>query len=168
MASLTITTSDGAESTHELAGGRTSVGRSDDNDITVDDSSLSSNHAEVVADGDGHKLVDLGSTNGTHLNGEKIDEAPLSDGDNLMFGSLVATYHSASPGDEGVMPAPEPTGSIAAEGPATTSLIPNSFSNASPFTKKVKQKDSTGQALLFIGGLGILACIAAVACSFMM
>ena len=149
MASLTITTSDGSESTFQLSGSRVTVGRSDGNDIVIDDHSISSNHAEIEIDAEGnHQLTDLGSTNGTQVNGERVETATLSDGDNVMLGHLVGTF-SISDGAPAAEPTPEPDEPAA--GPATTSLAPGSFANASPFTKKVKAKDAPGQALLLLG-----------------
>jgi pSer/pThr/pTyr-binding forkhead associated (FHA) protein len=168
MATLTITDSDGAESTHELEGGRTSIGRSGDSNLTIDDASLSGSHAEIVAKDGGFELTDLGSTNGTYIDGTRIESITLKDRDHLLFGGIVATFHSTSPDPDESKEAPNLSDSLAAAGPATTSLRPNSFSNASPFTKKVKEKDSTGQALLFIGALGIVAALATIVCAFMM
>ena len=168
MATLTITTADGSEATFDLFEGRTSIGRTDDNDCVIDDASISGRHAEIsLAEGGGHELRDLGSTNGCQVNGERIESAPLSDGDNVILGTIVGIYRESSePAAEEAPPAPPAESAM--EGPATTSLVPGSFANASPFTKKVKDKDSTGQALLMLGALGIIACIAAIACAFMM
>ncbi len=170
MATLTITTADGSETTYELGGERTSIGRSAGNDFVVDDTSISGSHAEIVTDESGtYAITDLGSTNGTQVNGQRIDKADLADGDNVILGHLVGTFSlsaSAAAPAEGAPVTPEPDEPAA--GPATTSLAPGSFSNASPFTKKVKTKDAPGQALMILGVLGILACIAAIACAFMM
>ena len=48
------------------------------------------------------------------------------------------------------------------------SSAPQNFSNASPFTKKVKAKDPKGQATMAIGIIGIIACVAAIALSLIM
>ncbi len=166
MPTLTITASDGTESIHELDDGKTTIGRGTGNTLTIDDASLSGSHAEIIATGDGYKLTDLNSTNGTFLNGDRIETIELSHRANLMFGSVLATYSESAPSGSDDIPSPPSPPS--ADGAATTSLRPNGFSNASPFTKKVKQKNSTGQALLFIGALGVAACIAAIVCAFMM
>jgi len=57
---------------------RTVIGRGSDADITVDDSSISRKHVEVLWDGKRGQVNDLGSTNGSLLNGEKVAKAPLS------------------------------------------------------------------------------------------
>jgi pSer/pThr/pTyr-binding forkhead associated (FHA) protein len=62
------------------------IGRSDQCDISVKDSSMSGRHAEIKkSDGD-IKIRDLGSANGIYLNGERIEEAELYDGDVLRLG----------------------------------------------------------------------------------
>jgi pSer/pThr/pTyr-binding forkhead associated (FHA) protein len=58
----------------------TSVGRSADNDVIIqgpDTASVSVHHCEIVRSGDGFRIRDLNSTNGTFLNGERITEAEL-------------------------------------------------------------------------------------------
>ncbi|GAB3150402.1 DUF3662 and FHA domain-containing protein [Microbacterium neimengense] len=62
---------------HPLTAARTVIGRGSDADITVADSGTSRKHVEILWDGERAMVRDLGSTNGTKLNGRKIDEAPL-------------------------------------------------------------------------------------------
>jgi two-component system cell cycle response regulator len=61
--------------------------------LAADD--VSRRHARVVPDGDGHVVVDLGSTNGTWVNGREIEAHRLSGGDRIRVGSFVATYVAA-------------------------------------------------------------------------
>jgi len=56
---------------------RTVIGRGSDADITVDDSSISRRHVEILWDGTRAQVNDLGSTNGSTLNGNRVDSAPL-------------------------------------------------------------------------------------------
>ena len=56
----------------------TVIGRGSDADITVDDSSISRKHVEILWDGKRGQVNDLGSTNVSLLNGEKVAKAPLS------------------------------------------------------------------------------------------
>lgn len=56
---------------------RTVIGRGTDADITVDDTSISRKHVEVLWDGKRGQVNDLGSTNGSLLNGQKVAKAPL-------------------------------------------------------------------------------------------
>ncbi|MEU9270880.1 FHA domain-containing protein [Streptomyces sp. NPDC048251] len=63
------------------------IGRAADNDLVVDDLVVSRRHAELRALPDGgHEIVDLGSHNGTYLNGLPVDRAPLDPGDIVGIG----------------------------------------------------------------------------------
>ena len=64
---------------------RTEIGRALDCDISILEPALSRKHAEIWPENDVLVLKDLGSANGTHVNGEKIDEVKLKDGDVLQF-----------------------------------------------------------------------------------
>jgi len=61
-----------------LTGARTSVGRDASADIQIDDNGLSRKHFEILWDGAKAGVRDLGSTNGTKLNGQLISESPLA------------------------------------------------------------------------------------------
>ncbi|NTX01086.1 GGDEF domain-containing protein [Myxococcus sp. CA051A] len=64
------------------------LGRSSEAQFQVEDDGISRKHAKVVALGDGRfQVVDLASTNGTYLNGLKVNAAPLYDGDKIQIGS---------------------------------------------------------------------------------
>ena len=62
---------------HPLTRSRTILGRGSDADITLDDSGTSRKHVEILWDGARGQVNDLGSTNGTKLNGERITKAVL-------------------------------------------------------------------------------------------
>ena len=76
-----------------LAAGGTRLGRAPDNVLQLPEGSVSRYHAYLKADDDGMvRLTDLGSTNGTYLNGERVAEhtpVVLRDGDRLRFGSTM-------------------------------------------------------------------------------
>jgi pSer/pThr/pTyr-binding forkhead associated (FHA) protein len=58
--------------------------------VWLDSGSVSRRHAKIVVDGMTAWLEDLGSKNGTTLNGQKVTErAKLSDGDELRFGAVL-------------------------------------------------------------------------------
>ncbi len=65
------------------------VGRVSSTALTVPSNSVSKNHAVIEIVGDGLKVRDLGSTNGTFVNGERISEAPLTSGDLVQFADAV-------------------------------------------------------------------------------
>jgi FHA domain/zinc-ribbon domain len=78
--------------TFHPAGERTTVGRSPDCEIFLDDVTVSRKHAAVTRNGDAFTVDDLGSLNGTFLNRRRIDSAPLEDGDELQIGKYRLTF----------------------------------------------------------------------------
>ncbi|WP_371830490.1 FHA domain-containing protein [Antrihabitans cavernicola] len=73
------------------------VGRHVDSDIFLDDVTVSRRHAEFRRDGDRFRLADVGSLNGTYRNGESVDTAVLSDGDEIRVGKFRLTYLTSNP-----------------------------------------------------------------------
>ncbi len=76
----------------------TVIGRGQQADIQVIDEGISRRHAEIVHEGDDIVIRDLGSTNGTYCNGDRIAEHQLSDGDKIQVGSttiLKFTFHDS-------------------------------------------------------------------------
>jgi hypothetical protein len=62
---------------HQLVKSRTVIGRGSDADITIDDTGTSRRHVEVIWDGTRAQVRDLGSTNGSQLNGAPVKQAIL-------------------------------------------------------------------------------------------
>jgi hypothetical protein len=77
---------------HELAKPRVVLGRSKEADIRVPDENISRRHAEVRLEDDGYWIVDLGSTNGTLVNGKRVDRARLEDKDRITLGSTEIVF----------------------------------------------------------------------------
>ncbi len=73
----------------------TTVGRLPDCGVQLVDASVSRVHAEVRARGDGFVVVDLGSTNGTRVNGVRVGERALADGDELQFGTVPVRFSAS-------------------------------------------------------------------------
>jgi hypothetical protein len=71
---------------HPLSAARTVIGRGSDADITIQDSGTSRKHVEILWDGERAMVRDLGSTNGTKLNGRKVSEAPLAPDSTVTIG----------------------------------------------------------------------------------
>ena len=71
---------------HPLASARTVIGRGTDADITISDAGSSRRHAEILWDGERAMLRDLGSTNGTKVNGQKLREAALPSDTTITIG----------------------------------------------------------------------------------
>ncbi len=81
------------EETHKLEGsGPWTVGRSQENDITVNDPNVSRRHARISRADNGFVVEDLGSTNGTLLDGAPIDRERIEGGDELTFGQTTARF----------------------------------------------------------------------------
>ncbi len=72
----------------ELSGPRLTVGRSADNDVMLDDVTVSRHHAEFVADGDQWTLMDKGSLNGSYVNRTSIERHVLTSGDLIQIGKF--------------------------------------------------------------------------------
>jgi sigma-B regulation protein RsbU (phosphoserine phosphatase) len=85
-------------------GHRTIIGRAENSHVRLADRSLSRNHAEILQREGASYLVDLGSTNGTFLNGVRLDrERPLRDGDVIVLGEITMVFHESL----GQAPAPQ-------------------------------------------------------------
>jgi hypothetical protein len=88
---------------HPLEGrGPWSVGRSQENDIVINDPNVSRRHAKISRADGGFVVEDLGSTNGTLLDGAPIDRERIEGGDELTFGQSTARFirRIDSPGEE--------------------------------------------------------------------
>jgi signal transduction histidine kinase len=72
------------------------LGRDASNPIRLHDNEVSRRHAEVRPVDDAYRVVDLGSANGTYLNGQAIDQAPLKSGDQLRIGQTVMLFSEGS------------------------------------------------------------------------
>jgi two-component system cell cycle response regulator len=78
---------------YELADDVTMIGRSDDVDLVVSDTSISRKHAKITQEEKGFFLSDLGSTNGSFVNREAVDDPlPLADGDKVAIGHVVFKF----------------------------------------------------------------------------
>jgi hypothetical protein len=71
-----------------------SVGRADDNDLVLPDPEVSRHHARLEPDGQGWRAVDLGSTNGTWVNGVRLNATIIAVGDEVAFGDVRYTVAS--------------------------------------------------------------------------
>jgi hypothetical protein len=71
---------------------RIRIGRQSDNDLVVADPGISRHHAEVINESGTCTLRDLGSTNGTYVNGAVVHEHALRDGDRISLGSTVVEF----------------------------------------------------------------------------
>lgn len=68
------------------------IGRSPEANIQLSDSSVSRRHAEIRPDGEHYVIVDLGSTNGTRVNGTAISQQRLRNGDQILVGDCALRF----------------------------------------------------------------------------
>ena len=85
------------------------IGRAPASDIELPDDSVSSRHAQLEKTIDGWRLTDLGSTNGTLVNDQRIDSVELKPGDRVLFGDVRVKFaqdlpQAALPADTAVLP----------------------------------------------------------------
>ncbi len=71
---------------------RIRIGRQSDNDLVLADPGISRHHAEVINTNGTCTLHDMGSTNGTYVNGSVVGEHALRDGDRISLGSTVVEF----------------------------------------------------------------------------
>ncbi|HEV2207481.1 MAG TPA: FHA domain-containing protein [Verrucomicrobiae bacterium] len=88
----------------ELGPGTIILGRSPENDFQIDHSSISSSHCQVVVSGGNVTLKDLGSTSGTFLEGQLVEEARLRSGQVFCLGEVRLRFEDES----GTGPVPVP------------------------------------------------------------
>ncbi|MBU6301129.1 MAG: FHA domain-containing protein [Verrucomicrobia bacterium] len=125
MPTIVIEFANGKKKGFPVVGELLGIGRKPDNPIHVPDPYVSGRHAELrrMADG-GYELVDLGSHNGTEVNGSRVSgPVALRDGDHLSFGGITGTFRLADPG--GPAPVTEST-SV----PPKTGTIPPATTHA--------------------------------------
>jgi len=138
---------------------RITVGRALDNMIRLEDGTVSHHHAMFLIDGTDFKVRDLNSTNGSRVNGLRIVETKLHNGDQVRFGSVELRYESDAKKQSQPMP-PSKTGIDLTE-LAQGSTPPETFGPASPFGKKHKRGPSPWVWAML--GLGVVAIALAVA-----
>jgi pSer/pThr/pTyr-binding forkhead associated (FHA) protein len=149
---------------HELAEEVITVGRAPDNLIQIDDPSVSSHHAELRVSGDDCYLRDLGSMNGTRVNGVSVTETRLRRGDRIRFGRAEASYEH----EQNAAAQPLPQTDFAEAKPADFSARPVDFTNASPFPLRKKEKDATRTAIFAVAIVAFVAFIASMIAVFTM
>ena len=143
MPKLTVTIEGSGKVTHELTEETIGIGRAPENTIVIEDFSVSGHHALLQLIREAYYLKDLGSTNGTRVNGERITETQLRFGDRIRFGKVEARFES----DVSTGTQPLPQLEQVEVKPAESSARPEDFGNASPFRERKKEKDPARTAL---------------------
>jgi pSer/pThr/pTyr-binding forkhead associated (FHA) protein len=88
----------------------TRIGRSLSADVRFDDATVSRRHALVVSQAEGVRVLDDRSLNGVYVNGQRVDWAPLSDGDEIAIGRHIIHFLDTATVGSGTPPAPAAVG----------------------------------------------------------
>jgi hypothetical protein len=82
---------------HAIESGRVVLGRSRECELRVADLNVSRRHAEIRREDGAYWIFDLGSMNGTLVNGKRVDRERLDDGDRITLGSTEIVFGRSSP-----------------------------------------------------------------------
>ena len=100
---LILLSDGGPEQEFELAKGRISVGRANTNDIVLSDARISRLHVRLECSPGTCTLLDQGSSNGTYVNGQRVQRADLKPGDAIDLGGCRMRFELDQPFEEGGM-----------------------------------------------------------------
>jgi pSer/pThr/pTyr-binding forkhead associated (FHA) protein len=102
---LVMFKTDGSRRSFSLHKQTTTVGRREDCDVRIPLGEISRKHCRLIREDDTLKIEDLGSSNGTYINGQRIQGATLSPGDTIKIGSVVFVVQlDGVPGDDELSP----------------------------------------------------------------
>ena len=110
---------------HDLERPETRIGRGTDQDVVLADIAVSRRHVTILVDGPRFRLKDLGSGNGSLVNGQRVDSVILNDGDQIEIGNTLMRFdHAASrPLSAGApSPPPPPMAHLAPPAPSAAGL----------------------------------------------
>ena len=151
MATIVFTLEDGQTITTPLDIDMITIGRAEDSIVQLPSASVSSHHAVLKAREDGYYVQDLGSRNGTRVNGATIEESILNDGDRVAFGDIQSVFYASDevPAEEdipvGLLAAPpiivEP---IVRAAPPVTG-IPHGAGSFNPKPRQWQRRTYTGE-----------------------
>jgi len=160
MPTLKFVLQDGSEVHTELLDESVTVGRLEENQIQLPDASVSSRHAVLMLVEGGYVLRDLGSTNGTEVNGVRLqvgEDRGLAHGDRLVLGSVSALYTEGADAGDGSGGTALPDAEMEVASVGASSERPSNFSNASPFQARTQKRDVGAVAVMAFGVLALLA-----------
>ncbi|MFN2238793.1 MAG: FHA domain-containing protein [Thermoanaerobaculia bacterium] len=104
MATLTILTREGEERSWMLEpGSLVRIGRDADNEVVLRDPRVSRHHARILHEKGFFVIYDLASSNGTFVQGKRVQVAPLVNGTEIRIGGSVGRFRDDSPGKKGTL-----------------------------------------------------------------
>jgi pSer/pThr/pTyr-binding forkhead associated (FHA) protein len=111
---------DGQRRSFSVTRDMTVIGRREDCDLRIPLGDVSRKHCRLILDGDVIKVEDLGSSNGTYRNGERVQQTELTAGDTLQIGPVVFVLQvDGFPADEDLAPVTVQSASAATNGGGT-------------------------------------------------
>ncbi|MEE8424758.1 MAG: FHA domain-containing protein [Elusimicrobiota bacterium] len=126
MPKLILKFKDSIVSELEIVKPTVTVGRKSDNDIIIDNPAVSNHHCRIVLTGKTYEVEDLGSTNGTTLNGEKVSKSGLHDNDEIGIAKHTVVFVEEAPAEEEPAPvkaAPKARKAASKEGSACLRVL---------------------------------------------
>jgi pSer/pThr/pTyr-binding forkhead associated (FHA) protein len=155
MARIVLQTPDGNLFESELSAPRMTLGRGDGNDLCVPDGSISTQHGEFTTDSGTWAFTDLGSTNGTKVNGDRVENVELGHGARFEIGNVLCTFYD----EESAAPAAHsaPRTSTSSSGGYGSRTVERAARTG--FGPKKSKPDGARIGLMLLGVIALLACI---------
>jgi len=169
---LVVRSGPNAGRAYPLEGAELIVGRDPGNAVSINDGEVSRKHAKLTSKGAGYVLEDLGSTNGTFVNGTRLSmPVALKPGDTVSFGENVVLMYEAAYDPNATMvggakaaktaaPAPAPA-PVPAPAPAYSGQVPAGPAPAAAAPKKGGGSKVVIIVVVLVVLCLILACVAA-------
>ncbi len=155
---LTVYFPEDSPTTHDFVDNKLAVGRLSDNEVQLEEGSVSSRHAEIVLQGEEAVLRDLNSTNGTFLNGERVEgETNIRGGDEIHFGNVRAVFEELAAAAPAVVSIETPVSEEISQEGALEKGRPKGFHNMSPIPKGEAPRDILSIVAWSCVGIGLLA-----------
>lgn len=165
-----------------VSGAEYVVGRSPDADLVLEDKEASGRHARIFSKGETFFIQDLGSSNGTAVNGQRVPEGPIDAGDEIQIGrSVIDVQGEKGESEEAAImaatrigPSPFAKKSPAAAAHAPAAHAPSAAAaatvpgqpavearRAAPLMEEPPERppSKVGKVLLVVGGLALLAVV---------
>lgn len=158
MPKLIVRSETGESVTHDLVEETYTIGRAPENLIRLEDISVSGRHAQIVVIAENCYLKDVGSTNGTLVNGQPVTEVQLRAGDRVRFGKVESVFEV----DPASAAEPPPRLTETTAQPAEISARPADFANASPFPGRKTKRDPARRVVFVVAAVAFAAFFASM------